>query len=235
MNFKCPGCGGDNELEFAENEFVKCSYCNNYSYIDLDGLVSVYTFKSRIDVRDVSHLLKKDFKRTGFSETFEIMNSYPVYIPFWDMSEKSVLLKGSSQFKNESVVRPSGEKTVFDFDSIAGSIEMIEPDMIPEIDKDKVLCFLPFYKILIKYRGEEYGFLVNGMNGEVTGDPIPFVSDKDAKDLFPMFITIFFVAFIVNLLFDHLILSVFLNVVAIYILFSFSISKINRKLYKDGR
>ena len=233
MIFECPKCGGKNNLELAENEFIKCSYCNNFSYIDLDGIVSVYTYKSLIDIKNTTLFLKKDFEKTGFSEEFKIINNYPVYIPFWDVEGSKVLSGGSSQFREDGAVKPSGEKAIFDFDSISGSIEIIEPDIIPGKDEKKILCYLPFYKVIINYRGEEYDFLVNGMSGEISGDPIPFVSVKEAGSLFPQFLLIFLVAFVINFIFDNLFLAISTNIIAIYLLFSFLISKISRKLYKN--
>lgn len=233
MIFECPKCGGKNNLELAENEFIKCSYCNNFSYIDLDGIVSVYTYKSLIDIKDTTLFLKKDFEKIGFSEEFKIINNYPLYIPFWDVEDSRVLSGGSSQFRADGAVKPSEEKVIFDFDSISGSIEIIEPDIIPEHDEKKVLCYLPFYKVIINYKGEEYDFLVNGMSGEISGDPIPFVSVKEAGSLFPQFLMIFLVAFVINFIFDNLFLAISTNIIAIYLLFSFSISKISRKLYKN--
>ncbi len=233
MIFECPKCGGKNKLELAENEFIKCSYCNNFSYIDLDGIVSVYTFKSLIEINDTTLFLKKDFEKIGFSEKFRIINNYPLYIPFWDTGDSRVLSGGSSQFREDGVVMPSEEKVVFDFDSISGSIEIIEPDIIPAQDKKIVLCYLPFYKVVINYKGEEYVFLVNGMSGEISGDPIPFVSVSEAGSLFPQFLMIFLVAFVVNFVFDNIFLAISTNIIAIYLLFSLLISKINRKLYKN--
>ncbi len=233
MIFECPKCGGKNNLELAENEFIKCSYCNNFSYIDLDGIVSVYTYKSLIDIKDTTLFLKKDFEKTGFSEEFKIINNYPIYIPFWDVEDSKVLSSGSSQFREDGAVKPSEEKSVFDFDSIAGSIEIIDPDIIPDQDEKKILCYLPFYRVIINYKGEEYDFLVNGMSGEISGDPIPFVSVKEAGSLFPQFLMIFLVSFVINFIFDNLFLAISINIIAIYLLFSFSISKITRKLYKN--
>ncbi len=235
MIFECLKCGGKNNLEIAGNEFIKCSYCNNYSYIDLDGIVSVYTYKSLIDINDTTLFLKKDFEKTGFSEEFRIINRYPVYIPFWDVEGNRVLEKGSSGFKAQEEVRPSEEMVIFDYDSIAGSVEVIEPDIVPEDAGKMTLCYLPFYKVIINYKDEEYDFLINGMSGAITGAPIPFVSVKEAGELFPQFALIFIIAFIINFLFDNLYLAIFSNLVAIYFLFSFSISKISRKLYKNER
>ncbi len=233
MIFECPKCGGQNRLEFAENEFIRCTYCNSYSYIDLDGIISVYTYKSLINIEDTTLFLKKDFDKTGFSEKFKVISSYPVYVPFWDFDADKALLAGSSQIEDDSTLRPSEEKVIFDFDEIKGSIEILEPDRIPEKDEKKTLCYLPFYKVIISYREEKYDFFVNGMNGEISGDPIPFVSVQEAGSLFPQFLLIFVVAVIVNFVFNNLLLSIFANIVAVYLLFSFSISKINRKLYKN--
>jgi len=233
MIFECPKCGGKNNLELAENEFIKCSYCNNFSYIDLDGIVSVYSYRSLIDIKDITLFLKKDFEKIGFSEEFKIINNFPLYIPFWDVEDSKVLSVGSSQFREDGAVKPSEEKVIFDFDSISGSIEIIEPDIIPELDEKKTLCYLPFYKVIINYKGEEYDFLVNGMSGEISGDPIPFVSVMEAGSLFPQFLMIFLAAFIINFIFDNIFLAISTNIIAIYLLFSFLISKINRKLYKN--
>ena len=144
MIFKCPKCGGSNKLELAENEFIKCSYCNSFSYIDIDGIVSVYTFKSLIDIGDTTLSLKKDFEKIGFSEEFRIVNRYPLYIPFWDVESNKALLKGSSQYRESDTIRPSEEKIIFDFDSISGSIDIIEPDIIPEEEEKKNSLLYPF-------------------------------------------------------------------------------------------
>lgn len=235
MIFECTKCGGKNHLEIAGNEFIKCTYCNNFSYIDLDGIVLVYTYKSLIDINDTTLFLKKDFEKIGFSEEFRIINRYPLYIPFWDVEGSRVLEKGSSHFDGVDTVIPSEEKIIFDYDSILGSVDIMEPDIVPDEAEKKTLCYIPFYKVIINYKGTEYDFLINGMSGEITGNPIPFVSVKEAGALFPQFALIFIVAFVINFLFDNLYLAIFSNIVAIYLLFSFSISKIGRKLYKNER
>jgi hypothetical protein len=235
MIFKCPGCGGSNDIEIAANEFITCTYCGSSAYIDIEGIISVYSFKSLINPEEVPLFLKKDFERTGFSEQFKVLQVYPVYIPFWDFDKETLLKKGSSRFRKEEALRPSEEKQIFNFESVAESIEIIEPDTIPGHEGKRKLCYLPFFRIIINYKGEEYDFFVNGMNGQVSGDPIPFVPVKEAGALFPQFLAVFLVAFIVNFLFDNLLLAVFSNLVSIYLLFSFSISKINRKLYKNER
>ncbi len=233
MVFKCPKCGGSNNLELVEDEFLKCSYCNNYSYVDPEGIVSVYTFKSLIKEKEISLFLKKDFERIGFSEDFKITSTYPLYIPFWDVKGSKSLLRGSSLFSEETVIKPSEERIIFDYDSIAGKIDITEPDVAPELNDNTVLCYLPFYKVKINYKNDDFVFLINGMNGDVSGDPIPFVSVEEAGSLFPKFALAFFVAFVINFVFDNLFLSIFSNLVAIYLVFSFSISAINKNLYKN--
>lgn len=235
MIFECQKCGGKNNLEIAGDEFIKCSYCNNFSFVDLDGIVPVYTYKSLVDINDTTLFMKKDFEKTGFSEEFRIINRYPVYIPFWDVEGSRVLEKGSSHYYEEEVVFPSEEKIIFDYNLILGSVDIIEPDVVPENEGKKTLCYLPFYRVIINYKEKEYEFLVNGMSGEITGDPIPFVSVKEAGALFPQFAMVFLVAFVINFLFDNLFLAVFMNIVAVYLLFSLSISRIGRKLYKNER
>jgi len=235
MIFKCPKCGGSNNLELVEDEFLKCSYCNNYSYVDPEGVISVYTFKSLINIDEVSLFLKKDFEKIGFSEEFIVLSIYPVYMPFWDIKGSKNLLRGSAVFSDETIVRPSEERVIFDFDSIFGKIDIDEPDVVPESDHNKVLCYLPFYKVTINYKDEEHSFLVNGMSGDISGDPIPFVSIEEADSLFPQFVFTFLIAFVINFFFNNLFLSIFSNLVAIFLVFSFSISKIDKKLYKNER
>lgn len=231
MHYKCPKCGGENQLEIAENEYLKCSYCNNSLYIDLDGLTIVYSYKALINPENLSLYLKKDFEKTGFSENFKIANSYPLYLPFWETEEEKQLERGSSKFTDEFIDFPSKEKRTFDFEGIAGEIEVIEPDTQPESEKKRDLCYMPFYSVVINYRDKEYTYFINGLSGEVTGDPIPYESSEETIKMLPLFLMIFFIAFIVNFFFDNIVASILVNIIAVFLLFNISLNIINKKLY----
>ena len=231
MHYNCPKCGGENQIKIAENEYLKCSYCNNSLYIDLDGITLVYSYKSLINPQNLSLHLKKDFKKTGFSENFKIINHYPLYLPFWETEKKKQLERGSSRFEDEFINIPSEEKKTFEFEEIASEVEVIEPDTQPESDKKRNLCYMPFYAVVINYREKEYTFFINGMNGEVTGDPIPYVSSDETIKLLPLFLMIFVAAFIVNYFFDNFIIALIINILTVFVLYNLSLSKINKKLY----
>ncbi|MEN8153900.1 MAG: hypothetical protein ABFR75_07735 [Acidobacteriota bacterium] len=231
MRYSCPKCGGENQLEIVENEYLKCSYCNSSLYIDLDGLTLVYSYKSLINSQNLSLHLKKDFEKTGFSENFKIINSYPLYLPFWETEAKKQLERGNSRFADEFINIPSEEKKTFDFEEAAGEIEVLEPDTQPESGKKRNLCYMPYYAVVINYKDKEYTFYINGINGVVTGDPIPYVSSDETIKLLPLFLLIFAAAFIVNYFFDNLIIALIINIITVFILYNLSLKKINKKLY----
>ena len=97
------------------------------------------------------------------------------------------------------------------------------------VSKKMILYYLPFYKVILVFRDKEFHFFVNAVNGDVYGDPIPYISSKKIFKVFPLFITIFLTFFILCFLFDHVLLSVSSGLVALIVFYQISYQLIDKK------
>ena len=233
MKIECPRCGGNNEIESVEYEFLTCRFCKNSLFIDFDGISLTYTYKSVIPSEEITMFLKKDFERIGFSENYKIINKLPVYLPFWESGESGFLESASSRIKSEKFQKPSQERIVFDFKGTDVSVEKISPDTQPDIEEKRTLYFLPFYMIIINYKEKEYTYYVDALSGRVEGEPIPFMSGKDIGRFFPLFVIMLSIFFLINLVLNNVPLSLFVNFVLIYLFYNISISEILSKQNKN--
>ncbi|MCP4218426.1 MAG: hypothetical protein GY765_27570 [bacterium] len=215
MKLNCPQCGAGNQLETTDT-FVTCIYCKNSMVIDLDRITVTYSYAPRIDPTEVEKHLKRDFEKIGFNESIEIRNASPAYIPFWHRQGKDKLITGSALFPEKEIKIPTGEKTFFDSDEARlKNIGIIDIDTSLESGGVKsqvppppagsakqppkqTLYYIPFFKVVIVYNQKDFTFYVNAVNGEVAGEPIPYVPPDKAFRLFPLFIGIFLFFLLVN-------------------------------------
>jgi len=231
MIINCPRCGADFQLE-EPDVFIKCEFCKNSLFIDIDKITTVYTFESAIKSNQLSLYLKKDFEKIGFNEDIELVNSTPVYFPFWQIESEKKLVKGSHHFPAEKIESLSARKKFFNYSEINFGIEVIDIDTQPKSSMNRTLYYYPFYRVEVDFKKKRYQFFINAINGHVYGDPIPFFSAQDENKLFPLFLTIFLLFFTINYFFNRLIISMAVNVVAFFIFFQLSYSMIEKRFYK---
>lgn len=230
MRISCPQCSAEIDLETLES-FVTCSYCQNSLFIDLDEIVAVYAFKSTIEPHLIGSYLKKDFKKMGFDEDFRIVDSVPVYIPFWKMEGAEKLKRGCSRFPGDEVSLISTPRIFFDASRVDFRIEIFDIDTQPPGTRKRILYYYPFFRVDIIFREKKYPFFVNAVTGEVFGDPIPRISGKDVTGLFPLFLGIFLVFLAVNYLFDQFFFAFFLNIILVWGFFQISRHLIEKRIY----
>lgn len=231
MKVSCPQCSAKIKLKNPES-FVKCEFCGNSIYIDIDDITPVYTYKANIEPDQIIFYLKRDFEKIGFNENIKIIKFLPVYFPFWQVKGEAKLERGSSQFFDEIIKSESGTKIFFNASDIDYTIEIIEIDTQPETEEKRILFYIPYFKVDISFKGKAYRFFVNAANGEVSGNPIPYMSDKETKRIFPLFLLILITFLIINYFFDTPFLSIALNIAAFFIFYKLSIKSIEQKLYK---
>jgi hypothetical protein len=232
MKVSCPQCGGNNQIEIPDT-FTKCSFCKNSLYIDIDEITVVYSFNPTIDSSQLMMYLKRDFDKIGFNEKIEICDSKPVYFPFWQIEGSNKLSRGSSAFPEESIIFPSGEKIFFEPQQAVGkNIEIKDIDTQPEISKGRTLLYVPYFKVIILFNNQRYSFFINAVNGEVQGDPIPYISSDKTSILFPLFIAIFILFLIINSIFNNMGIALVSSVFLLFMFFQISLNLLEKKYYK---
>jgi len=86
VGLNCPACGGALSVAEGENTVI-CQYCNSTLYVEGDQGVTTIAFKNKIlkdGAAGASHTWwakmpkARDLKSTG-----KIVESYPIYLPFW--------------------------------------------------------------------------------------------------------------------------------------------------------
>lgn len=86
VGLNCPACGGALSVAEGENTAI-CQYCNSTLYVEGDQGVTTIAFKNKLlkdGAAGASHSWwakmpkARDLKSTG-----KIVESYPIYLPFW--------------------------------------------------------------------------------------------------------------------------------------------------------
>jgi len=230
MKISCPQCGAEFLLENPES-YLTCGYCKNSLYIDLDEIIAVYTFKSTIEPHLIGSYLKRDFQKMGFDEDIQIVNSAPVYFPFWKLEGEVNLERGSSRFPVEKVNPLSENRVFFNASRIDYRIDVIDIDTQPQSSQKRILYYYPFFRLDVLFREKKYQFFVNAVSGDVFGESIPYISGKEVNRLFPLFLTIFVVFFAINYFFNQFFISISLNVIFIFLFFQISFHSIEKRIY----
>lgn len=231
MKIVCPQCGAEIQLD-KPDPYLSCSYCKNSLFIDLDNIFAIYSFKSSIEPHQIGSYLKKDFEKKGFNEELEIIDSIPVYFPFWKVEGEQQVVSGSSRFPQKTTGLLSANRVFFDAKAVDYRIEVVEIDTQPDKPRKRSLYYYPFFKITVKFREKNHDFFVNAVSGEIFGDPIPFISGNEVSQFFPLFLTIFLVFLVVNYVFDRFILSIAINLALFYLFFQISLHLIEKRIYK---
>lgn len=231
MKIVCPQCGAEIQLD-KPDPYLSCSRCKNSLFIDLDDIFAIYSFKSSIEPHQIGAYLKKDFEKKGFNEELEIVDSIPVYFPFWKVEGEQQAVSGSSRFPQKTTGLLPTNRVLFDAKAVDYRIEVVEIDTQPDKSRKRSLYYYPFFKITVKFREKNHDFFVNAVSGDIFGDPIPFISGNEVSPFFPLFLTIFLVFLVVNYIFDRFILSIAINVVLFYLFFQISLHLIEKRIYK---
>ncbi len=232
MKLICPQCSANNQIE-TPDAFTKCEACKSSLFIDIDEITVVYSFTPIIESNKLIMYLKRDFEKTGFNEKIEIRNAVPAYFPFWHVEGSRKLERASSQFKEEKIGIPSSEKVFFDsVSAIEKNIETIDIDTQPKESKKRTLYYVPFFQVDLLFNQENYSFFINAINGEVKGEPIPYISSAKTFKLFPLFITIFLLLLIITSVFDNLLVVMLLCLVTIFIFYQVSLRLLEKEFYQ---
>ena len=232
MKLICPQCSANNQIEIPD-AFAKCEACESSLYIDIDEITVVYSFTPAIESDKLIMYLKRDFEKTGFNEKIEIRNAAPAYFPFWHVEGSRKLERAGSHFQEETIEIPSGEKVFFDSSGVVEkNIEIIDIDTQPKESKKRTLYYVPFFQVDLLFNRENYSFFINAVNGEVKGDPIPYISSEKTFKLFPLFITIFLLLLIITSVFDNILVVMLLCLVTMFIFYQVSRRLLEKEFYK---
>ena len=189
MNFTCPRCGAINQLENPD-PFPGCDYCHSSLYIDFDSIIAVYAFTPTIEIQRISLYLKNDFEKIGFREAIALRSTRLVYLTFWLDVEKQRLHAAYGRFPVKTIPVPSAIPLFFE--SIKGeNVPVIPIDADPPNGKKGTIDYVPFFQVQVAYKNREYPFFVNGISGDVFGEPLPFIPGERSQRLFPYFLLIF--------------------------------------------
>ncbi|MCP5106001.1 MAG: hypothetical protein GY950_21635 [bacterium] len=229
MKLACPQCGGNNQVETPDT-FAKCDFCKSSLFIDIDEITVVYTFSPTVDVKNLAMHLKRDFEKTGFNEKIEIRDAVPVYIPFWQTAERNELERASSRFADKRVNIPPGEKIFFNSKSIIEkNIEIISIDTQPEGKENRTLYYVPFFQVWVNFNREVYTFFINAVNGEVNGDPIPFISSNVTFKMFPLFITLCLLLLVFTSVFNNMLVVMPLCLAVMFVFYQVALNALEKE------
>lgn len=225
MKITCPQCGGTNEPASTVT-FIKCEFCKSSLYIDWDGITAVFSFAPGIEVQKLDSLLEYNIKKSGITEKIEIVDAFPLYLPFLlpqGESKEIRLLNGSARFQGKEIPIPGGEKINFDAASIIEkNIEIVPLCTLPENANKKILYYIPFFQVKVRLKEREYTLFINAVNGDINGDPIPYITSRIASALFPYFIGVFILLLLFNSIINYMPLVILLCLIAMYIVHRFA-------------
>ncbi len=226
MNLTCPKCNGHNQLEIPDT-FAQCQFCRSALFIDIDKVAVVYSFTPTIQSDQLSQYLKRDFEKMGFNEAISIRDSHPVFIPFWQVGESMELQRASSHFQEMKTTMPTGSKIFFNHrESLEKHIETFSIDTQPAVDTERTLYYIPFFQVSIVYDEKTYKFLVNAVNGTVSGEAIPYISSEKTFRLFPLFISVFLTMVVIYAVFSDMLIGIPLSFLCLYLLYNASLRKL---------
>ena len=91
VGLNCPACGGAIKVEEGENT-VNCQYCGSMLFIEGDSGVTTISFKNMITkdtaVASSAAWWKKGFKARDLKKVGQVLECYPIYIPFWSTTTR---------------------------------------------------------------------------------------------------------------------------------------------------
>lgn len=228
MKFSCPGCGADNHKEKFD-VYLNCEHCSTSLFVDVDGVFPVFAVKAEIESKDLKNHLELGFGKTGFPEEVEITDITPLYLPFWKIENKNNLKNGSTQFP-EDIIKFSPENTTcLNIFELRGHVKIVDIGTQPSVSDKRILYYFPFFKVKVLFREEEFRFFINAVNGEVYGNPIPYIPTDKVFRLFPLFIFAFIIFITFSLLFDHVLVTLSSSFIALYILSMVAVQWIDPK------
>jgi DNA-directed RNA polymerase subunit RPC12/RpoP len=91
VGLNCPACGGAIKVIEGENT-VNCQYCGSMLFVEGDAGVTTISFKNMI-TRETAVLAsvswwKKGFKARDLKKVGQVLECYPIYIPFWNTTSR---------------------------------------------------------------------------------------------------------------------------------------------------
>lgn len=92
VGVQCPTCGGT--LSFREGEqIVSCQYCQSLLQVEGDDGVHTIAFKNLLERTRTAEAVKGWFRRglkaRDLPRTGEILECYPIYLPFWKFAGRA--------------------------------------------------------------------------------------------------------------------------------------------------
>jgi hypothetical protein len=220
MKLSCPQCGGTNEAASTAT-FIKCEFCKNSLLIDWDTIRTVFSFKPSIEANKLDAHLEQGLKKNGFTEKVEIFDAVPVYLPFLlpeGNHRPGILLNGSSRFPETEIPTLHDEKINFNAAGIKEkNIEIVPICSRPEGTDTKIIYYIPFFHVNVRFNEQEFAFFINAVNGDINGDPIPYTASGVTSKLFPLFIGVFVLLLLINSIFNYMPLVILLCLAAMYI------------------
>ncbi len=231
MKISCPNCSALQTAQPNDQQepFIKCENCQKSLYIDIGGIVPLYTFSIQIDAEAAAVCLKRHFQNLDFNEPFELLGTVPRFLPFWRQDNGNLLDRGSSHFPGATIPMYAGEKFSFSAEgAIKKQIEVCDIDTQPPTPAKLTLFYVPYFQLTIRFHQQDYTFFINAVSGDVVGDPIPYVPPKTAFKLFPLYFLVFIVFIAININI-HNMLTVFLLCLCFLLLFFFGALQVQRR------
>ena len=177
MKIFCPQCGADFHQEEVD-AFIICDFCRSSLYIDLDKTTAVYTSEPVVEPHQISIHLKRDFEKLGFAEEIQVIQSFPVLFPFWEIAGSKNWQSASNLFPEKNVSPVTTGRRFFNKQAVDFRIEVAEIDSQPASEDKRILHYYPFYRVDVRFREKPYEFFVNAVTGDVIGDPFPISRER---------------------------------------------------------
>jgi len=137
IGLNCPTCGGAISVPEGEN-VVSCQYCSSALFVEGDQGVTTIAFKNKTQKDAVTmatqrwwtHGLKaRDLKTTG-----KIMESYPIYLPFWKATTRVAGWICGYEERKKTEIR--GNQTVVTTEKIPKEVMVLQDYTFSEIACD---------------------------------------------------------------------------------------------------
>ncbi len=86
VGLSCPACGGALTINEGQQR-LNCQYCNSTLFVEGDNGVQTIAFKNKLTRENVIQASgswwKKGWKARDLKKTGNVLEAYPIYIPFW--------------------------------------------------------------------------------------------------------------------------------------------------------
>lgn len=225
---QCPKCGSS-PGPMGDDCFFFCQSCHHAAYIDINGLRSLYTYSAKLQIGEAEKNVRQYLAGIGLLEGYDVVFINPLYLPFWQTDKNNFLARGSSRFHGEGLEMLFSEAIPFDLSSAGRAFERQDVDTQPVVIDDQALVFVPLFRVEISFEKRNYTYFVNGVSGRVYGEPIPFVSSRQAAPFFPVFLVILFLFLVNSLFFQSTPLAMGFNFLTLFIFYQVSKKLVEKK------